>query len=160
MSYTTICKRIRKICKLDCENEDKKVFSMTFIRTTSVSVIIFLYSFLGHWNYTHTIRRPKVRNQVIEVKTQLSHRDYMNLLSQKDETHFPILKKRRCFIHNNQYFQLDIYCKPGHPRYVIPTFSLKSLYCSDIYKQFMDICPLIIIVAGHIAFLANVFPSL
>lgn len=75
-------------------------------------------TFTGHWNYTHTIRRPRVRGQIIEVKTQLSHRDYMNMLSQKDETHHPIYKKRRCFIHYNQYFQLDIYCKPCHPRYV------------------------------------------
>lgn len=78
----------------------------------------FYYCLLtGHWNYTHTIRRPRIRGQVIEVKTQLSHRDYVNLLSQKDETHHPIFKKRRCFIHNNQYFQLDIYCQPCHSRY-------------------------------------------
>lgn len=79
-------------------------------------LLCFRAHFLGHWNYTHTIRRPRVRGQVIEVKTQLSHRDYVNLLSQKDETHHPIYKKRRCFIHYNQYFQLDIYCKPCHPR--------------------------------------------
>lgn len=93
---------------------------ITFLTMTSILLII------GHWNYTHTIRRPRVRGQVIEVKTQLSHRDYVNLLSQKDETHYPIYKKRRCFIHYNQYFQLDIYCKPCHKRFV--TNDLKSFF--------------------------------
>nr|XP_018916959.1 PREDICTED: TRPL translocation defect protein 14 isoform X2 [Bemisia tabaci] len=70
----------------------------------------------GHWTYTHTIRRPKVHGQVVEVKTQLTHRDYINMLAQRDDSHFTIYKKRRCFIHNNQYFQLDIYREPCHSR--------------------------------------------
>lgn len=70
----------------------------------------------GNWSYIHTIRKPKVRNQVVEVRTQLTHRDYMNMLTQKDDSHFTIYKKRRCFLVNNQYFQLDIYKEPCHPR--------------------------------------------
>lgn len=71
----------------------------------------------GHWTYIHTIRRPHVNNQSVEVKTQLTHRDYMNLLAQRDDAHFTIFKKRRCLLVNNQYFQLDIYKEPSHPRY-------------------------------------------
>nr|CAD7600830.1 unnamed protein product [Timema genevievae] len=71
----------------------------------------------GHWSYIHTIRKPKIRNQVVEVKTQLTHRDYINMLAQRDDSHFTIFKKRRCFLLNNQYFQLDIYREPCHPRY-------------------------------------------
>lgn len=71
----------------------------------------------NHWSYIHTIRRPNVHGQArIEVKTQLTHRDYMNLLPQRDDAHFTIYKKRRCFLINNQYFQLDIYKEPSHPR--------------------------------------------
>ncbi|SPP75856.1 Hypothetical predicted protein [Drosophila guanche] len=71
----------------------------------------------SHWSYIHTQRRPNVHGQArIEVKTQLTHRDYMNLLAQRDDAHFTIYKKRRCFLINNQYFQLDIYKEPGHPR--------------------------------------------
>jgi len=70
----------------------------------------------GHWSYTHTIRRPRLHGQIIEVKTQLGHRDYINLLTQKDDSHFTIYKNRRCFLDNNQYFQLDIYKDPCHPR--------------------------------------------
>lgn len=70
----------------------------------------------GHWSYTHTIRKPKMHNQVVEVKTQLTHRDYINMLQQKDDSHWAIFKKRRCFIHKDQYFQLDVYKEPCHPR--------------------------------------------
>uniref|UniRef100_A0A336LYL4 CSON005316 protein n=1 Tax=Culicoides sonorensis TaxID=179676 RepID=A0A336LYL4_CULSO len=70
----------------------------------------------GHYSYIHTLRRPHLHGQSIEVKTQLSHRDYLNMLSQRDDAHFTIFKKRRCFLVNNQYFQLDIYQEPSHPR--------------------------------------------
>ncbi|KAF2882974.1 hypothetical protein ILUMI_23202 [Ignelater luminosus] len=70
----------------------------------------------GHFSYIHTVRRPVKLGQVVEVKTQITHRDYINLLAQKDSSHFTIYKKRRCFLVNNQYFQLDIYQSPSHPR--------------------------------------------
>ncbi|XP_021699713.1 TRPL translocation defect protein 14 isoform X2 [Aedes aegypti] len=70
----------------------------------------------GHFSYIHTIRRPHLHGQSIEVKTQLTHRDYLNMLTQRDDAHFTIYKKRRCFLVNNQYFQMDIYKDPGHPR--------------------------------------------
>lgn len=70
----------------------------------------------GHYSYIHTLRRPHLHGQSIEVKTQLTHRDYLNMLSQRDDAHFTIFKKRRCFLVNNQYFQLDIYREPSHPR--------------------------------------------
>ncbi|CAH0554973.1 unnamed protein product [Brassicogethes aeneus] len=71
----------------------------------------------GYYSYIHTVRRQNnPGGQVIEVKTQITHRDYINLLTQRDESHFTVYKKRRCFIFNNQYFQLDIYVQPSHPR--------------------------------------------
>lgn len=72
----------------------------------------------GHWSYIHTIRKPRIHGQVVEVKTQLTHRDYINMLAQRDDSHFTIFKRRRCFLDNNQYFQLDIYKEPCHPRSV------------------------------------------
>lgn len=38
------------------------------------------------------------------------------MLAQCDEHHYTIYKRRRCFLWNNQYFQLDIYKEPCHPR--------------------------------------------
>ncbi|KAK9731567.1 AAA domain [Popillia japonica] len=71
----------------------------------------------GYFSYIHTVRRQRQPGgQVVEVKTQINHRDYINMLAQKDKSHFTIYKKRRCFLVNNQYFQLDIYEEPSHPR--------------------------------------------
>lgn len=69
----------------------------------------------GKWNYIHTIRKH-VNGQVIEVKSPLTHRDYTNLISQEDPNHYIVFKTRRCFLYNNQYFQLDIYRDPCHQR--------------------------------------------
>jgi len=58
----------------------------------------------------------QVGGQMIEVKTPLTHRDYSHLLDQQDLQHLTVNKIRRCFMYNNQYFQLDIYKEPCHPR--------------------------------------------
>jgi hypothetical protein len=48
----------------------------------------------------------QVSGQVIEVKTPLTHRDYTHLLDQQDPLHLTVNKIRRCFLYNNQYFQV------------------------------------------------------
>ncbi len=58
----------------------------------------------------------QVSGQTIEVKTPQTHRDYTNLLSQADVSHHTVYKTRRCFLYQNQYFQMDIYKEPGHQR--------------------------------------------
>lgn len=69
----------------------------------------------GKYSYIHTIRK-QIGDQVIEVKTPLTHRDYIHLLDQQDPLHLTVNKIRRCFMYNNQYFQLDMYKEPCHPR--------------------------------------------
>jgi len=70
---------------------------------------------MGKFSYIHTIRK-QYGGQMIEVKTPLTHRDYSHLLDQQDPQHLTVNKIRRCFMYNNQYFQLDIYKDPCHPR--------------------------------------------
>eukprot|EP00096_Caligus_rogercresseyi_P006970 TRINITY_DN2410_c0_g1_i1.p1 TRINITY_DN2410_c0_g1~~TRINITY_DN2410_c0_g1_i1.p1 ORF type:complete len:446 (+),score=148.10 TRINITY_DN2410_c0_g1_i1:716-2053(+) len=83
----------------------------------------------GKWSYTHTVRKV-VDGQVIEVKSPINHRDYLHLSNQLDRKHFSIIKKRRCFMYNNQYFQLDIYEDPVHERcrglMFLETYTTKS----------------------------------
>ena len=69
----------------------------------------------GKWSYNQTTRK-QVSGAVIELKKQLTHRDYSTLITQEDTNHFPIFKIRRCFLYENQYFQLDIYKDPCHDR--------------------------------------------
>lgn len=78
------------------------------------------------------------------MRTPLSCRDYLNILAQQDDSHFTIYKKRRCFLFNNQYFQLDIYKEPAHPRcrglLLLETYSI--IDDSELLKrlpQFLDI---------------------
>ncbi|XP_035226338.1 TRPL translocation defect protein 14-like isoform X2 [Stegodyphus dumicola] len=70
----------------------------------------------GNWSYMHTQRRCDVNTQVIEVKRQITHRDYVNMLAQRDDKHYTVYKLRRCFMLNNMYMQMDIYKSPCHPR--------------------------------------------
>lgn len=57
--------------------------------------------------------------QTIDCKKQCTKREYeLYLATKADCHHFPVEKTRRCFIIQNQYFQLDIYKKPNNERYV------------------------------------------
>ena len=85
--------------------------------------------FIDRWSYTITVRRPEVRGQCVEVKTQISSRDYCTMLEQRDKHHFTIFKKRRCFLYHNQYFQLDIYKEPCHKRYPLPPILMAYFSC-------------------------------
>lgn len=71
----------------------------------------------GIWSYTYTQRkRESSDSQVIELKRTIAHRDYTNMLAQRDPNHLTVYKRRRCFIWNNYSFQLDIYRKPCNPK--------------------------------------------
>lgn len=85
----------------------------------------------GQFTYMHTLRlETKVCGQVVEVRTNLSERDYEICYSQLDETRQSVYKKRRCFLWENQYFQLDIYDEPCHPRckglLILETYTTKK----------------------------------
>lgn len=67
------------------------------------------------WTYTHTIRRPEISNEMVELRMVITNKDYKNLYAQRDERHLSIHKLRRCFLWNNQYFHLDMFqdtCPP------------------------------------------------
>ncbi|XP_067004207.2 TRPL translocation defect protein 14-like [Anabrus simplex] len=102
----------------------------------------------GHWSYIHTIRKPKIHDQVVEVKTQLTRRDYLNILSQRDDSHFTIYKKRRCFLVNNQYLQLDIYKQPCHPR--CKGLILLETYTSADHRDLQKILPNFLTIAKEV----------
>merc|ERR1739844_509290 len=92
----------------------------------------------GKYSYIHTIRK-QMGGQVIEVKTPLTHRDYSHLVDQEDPLHLTINKIRRCFMYNNQYFQLDIYKEPCHPR--CRGLMLLETYTTLSKEEFKDRLP-------------------
>jgi len=93
---------------------------------------------MGKYSYIHTIRK-QMAGQVVEVKTPLTHRDYINLLDQTDPLHLTVNKTRRCFMYNNQYFQLDIYRDPCHPR--CKGLVLLETYTTLSHSEFADRLP-------------------
>ncbi|KAK7087600.1 hypothetical protein V1264_021630 [Littorina saxatilis] len=66
----------------------------------------------GNWTFTHTIRRPEINQESVELRMPITEKDYEILLAQRDEKHHTVYKIRRCFLWHNQYFQLDIYQSP------------------------------------------------
>jgi len=93
---------------------------------------------MGKFSYIHTIRK-QYGGQMIEVKTPLTHRDYSHLLDQQDPLHLTVNKIRRCFMYNNQYFQLDIYKEPCHPR--CRGLMLLETYTTLSKEEFKDRLP-------------------
>lgn len=79
----------------------------------------------SHWSYSLTVRNHHRKD---EVNSELTREEYFDMLQQKDDSHFAIFKKRRYFIHNNQYFYLDLYMEAYHPRcdglILMKTFSI------------------------------------
>ena len=88
----------------------------------------------GNWTYIHTERLPKINEQSPELKMQINVREYELLLAQKDLTHYTIYKKRRCFLWNNHYFQMDIYQDPCPPKYVPPSVCAVHEYACGVLK--------------------------
>ncbi|KAI1285686.1 hypothetical protein HDE_11596 [Halotydeus destructor] len=85
----------------------------------------------GNWSYQHTMRRSNADGKMAEVRRQITHRDYINFLAQRDGTHYTIRKERRCFLWKDMYFQMDVYKKPSTPRcdglVLLECFTTKSL---------------------------------
>jgi len=68
----------------------------------------------GKWMYTHTVRK-EVAGEMVETRTNVSRQIYDQLLAQADrDSNVTIEKTRRCFVWQNQIWQLDIYSTP-HP---------------------------------------------
>ena len=61
--------------------------------------------------FTHTERRVVGTDRVEQIM-QLSEREYLALLNQRDPSHSPVHKKRKCFLWKGHYFQLDVFLEP------------------------------------------------
>lgn len=63
----------------------------------------------GFFTYTYTVKKFLAPGKNIELERSISGREYINLLNQADSTRLPIVKKRTCFLWENQYFELDCF---------------------------------------------------
>ncbi|KAL4223212.1 TRPL translocation defect protein 14 [Mactra antiquata] len=85
----------------------------------------------GVWTYTHTIRRPEINQQSVELRMAINIKDYNILQMQRDFNHDTIHKQRRCFLWENQYFQMDVYMEPCPDKckglILLETYTTKSV---------------------------------
>lgn len=73
----------------------------------------------GTSHFNMTVRKPSMAHKSggpvhswVEVRRSLTGREYDALYQQSDPNHDPIIKKRRCFLWNNRYYQLDRFERP------------------------------------------------
>lgn len=69
----------------------------------------------GHYVYFLTTKKFISDNQRIEVERQISPSEYLELLNRADPNKQTIHKKRRCFVFDNRYFELDTFVTPELP---------------------------------------------
>jgi CYTH domain-containing protein len=85
------------------------------------------------------------------VKTTLTARDYAMMLAQRDHNHVTVYKTRRCFLYNDQYFQMDIYKDPCHPRcrglILLETYS--TLNSTQVQQRLPDFLSIVKEVTGE-----------
>jgi len=97
----------------------------------------------GSYTYTHTIRRHLEKSETVkdqpELKQTITRRDYIILLAQKDQHRSSIYKKRRCFIWNSHYYQLDVYLEPCQSR--CRGLILLETYTADKSAEFVAKLP-------------------
>jgi len=69
----------------------------------------------GSSSFLLTTKR-KTNNPMIRLETEkiISHYDYLALSKKIDLNKHPLRKDRYCFLHENQYFELDFFKSPGY----------------------------------------------
>ena len=113
-------------------NSFKVKFSDFFVEHIYLNSDDGQYRIRKRWNengvfYSLTIRRL-IHDQKIEERRVLTAREYDSLQSQQDPTRCTISKVRRCFLHNNHYYQLDFFKQPHGG------LMLLEAYIEDHYK--------------------------
>jgi CYTH domain-containing protein/predicted ATPase len=70
----------------------------------------------GHYVYFLTVKRALEGNSRIETEKRISPSEYVSLLQQDaDPDRRTIHKRRRCFVWQNQYFEVDTFIEPALP---------------------------------------------
>lgn len=77
------------------------------------------------YSYYYTEKREIWNGERYEFEKKITKEEYLNLLLQADYSLHPITKDRYCFLHDNRYFELDIY--PFSDDYAILEIELNSL---------------------------------
>lgn len=66
-------------------------------------------------SFVHSITQQKaiLDGQRVEIRRTIPHKEYEIFMSQRDQTHCPIIKNRWCFIWKERYYQIDRFNSPS-----------------------------------------------
>jgi CYTH domain-containing protein/predicted ATPase len=73
----------------------------------------------------------------VEIENKISMKEYINYLTESDTSLHQIRKTRYCFLHENQYFEIDIY--PFSDDYAIMEIELSSADDKVVIPEFIDV---------------------
>ena len=63
----------------------------------------------GHYTYYQTTKRQVTPVKRVETERRLTQNEYLRLLMDADPACRPVRKTRYCLMHDNQYFEIDVY---------------------------------------------------
>ena len=63
----------------------------------------------GNFAYAKTIKQKVTNIKRLETETRITKDEYLRLLLEADTNKRQIIKTRYCLMHNNQYFEIDVY---------------------------------------------------
>jgi CYTH domain-containing protein len=63
----------------------------------------------GSYVYTHTSKIPMSPGESVEIERTIDPREYLALLAQRDPQRQTLRKRRRCFVYEGHYFELDTF---------------------------------------------------
>jgi len=91
----------------------------------------------GSYHYSYSELRDVVgganeTDQKTVLERQISGREYVALQKQADPSCITVKKRLRCFIYNNQYFQLSQYVEPENGITVLETESVDTEHPCDL----------------------------
>ncbi|MCU0656729.1 MAG: AAA family ATPase [Polyangiaceae bacterium] len=66
----------------------------------------------GAVTFVHTLRRPLLDGQRVELQRTISPREYAALCAQADPARRTLRKRRTCFVWEQQYFEIDEFLDP------------------------------------------------
>ncbi|MDR2776354.1 MAG: AAA family ATPase [Tannerella sp.] len=69
----------------------------------------------GHYIYFLTVKKALSGNSRIETEKRIPPSEYIRLLQHADPERITVHKRRRCFVWQNQYFELDTFVNPALP---------------------------------------------
>lgn len=92
----------------------------------------------GSHTYTHTLKRPPKDGQRVEVERPISAREYTAHLGEADPTRNVVKKRRRCFLWNSNYFELDTFVEP-RPGLLLLEAEVEDIHAKLELPPFLEI---------------------